>query len=85
MKNTYSRKINGVGWIKTSPIPEDAPVISATLPATFSMNMYLFKEKRNLRRRNGGIKRSNKMKVKGRSIMFKNLCSKSIAFSETLK
>ena len=31
--------------IHTSPIPEDALVMSATLLATFSMYMYLFKEK----------------------------------------
>ena len=64
--------------IHTSPIPEDAPVMSATLPATFSMYLYLFEEKRNLRRPNVGIKSSNAMNVKGGSTMFKNLCSKSM-------
>ena len=61
------------GLIQTSPIPEDALVISTTLPDTFSLYMDLFKDQRNLRIRNGGMKKSNTMRVKGRSTMFKNL------------
>ena len=59
--------------IQTSPIPEDAPVISITLPDTFSLYTDIFKDQRNLRIRNGGMKKSNTMRVKGRSTMFKNL------------
>ena len=57
----------------TSPIPEEAPVMSMTLPATYSLYMDLFKDQRNLRKRNGGMKSSNKVRVIGRSTMFKNL------------
>ena len=63
----------------TSPIPEEAPVMSMTLPATFSLYMDLFKDQRNLRKRNGGMKSSNTVRVIGRSTRFKNLWSKSIA------
>ena len=64
--------------IQTSPIPEDAPVMSTTLPATFSLYMDLFKEKRYLRKRNGGIKIRMVVSVKRRNTVFKNLWSKSI-------
>ncbi len=59
--------------IQTSPIPEDAPVMSKTLPATFSLYMDLFKEKRYLRKRNGGIKIRMVVSVKARNTVFKNL------------
>jgi hypothetical protein len=59
--------------IQTSPIPEDAPVMSTTLPATFSLYMDLFKEKRYLRKRNGGIKIRMVVSVKARNTVFKNL------------
>ena len=59
--------------IITSPIPEEAPVMSMTLAATFSLYMDLFKDQRNLRIRNGGMKSSNTVRVIGRSTMFKNL------------
>jgi hypothetical protein len=58
--------------IQTSPIPEDAPVMSTTLPTTFSLYMDLFKKERNLRKRNGGIKKGNAMSIKRGSTMFKN-------------
>ena len=59
--------------IITSPIPEEAPVMSMTLPAKCSLYMDLFKDQRNLRKRNGSRKRSNTVRVIGRSTIFKNL------------
>ena len=43
--------------LQTSPIPKDAPVMSTTLSATFSLHIFLFNEKRYLRKRNGGNKK----------------------------
>ena len=68
--------------LQTSPIPEDAPVMITTLLATFSLHIFLFKEKIYLRKRNGGNKKRMAVKVNGRSTMFNNFWSKSITFRE---
>ena len=35
--------------VQTSPVPEDAPVMSITFPATFSMNMDFMLDRRSLK------------------------------------
>lgn len=63
--------------IQTSPILEDAPVMSTTFPYTFSQSMDLFKKEINLSKY-GGIKKVKAMIIKRGSAMFKNSSSKSI-------
>ena len=53
--------------LQTSPIPKDAPVMSTTLSATFSLHIFLFNEKRYLRKRNGGNKKRIAVKDMGNS------------------
>ena len=58
-------------WIKTN-------TLFTTLPATFSLYMDLFKEKRYLRKRNGDIKIRMVVSVKGRNTVSRNLIGRKI-------
>ena len=46
--------------------------MSTTLSATFSLHIFLFNEKRYLRKRNGGNKKKIAVKDMGKSTMFNN-------------
>jgi hypothetical protein len=54
-------------------MPEDAPVIRTTFPATFSLVIYLLMQLINLKTRNNGKKRSSSVNVIGGSTMFMTL------------
>ena len=58
--------------LQALPILEDAPVMSTILSATFSLHIFLFNEKRYLRKRNGGNKKKIAVKDMGKSTMFNN-------------
>jgi len=64
-------------WI-TSPIPEEAPVMWTTLPATFSGKNVKIMERKNLKVQYGGKKRSKEKKVNGGATMFRNWWIRSI-------
>lgn len=57
----------------TSPIPEEAPVMRTTLPATSSLKMYLTMERKKLKNRKGGKKNRREKKVKVGAATFKNM------------
>lgn len=69
-------------YMYTSPMPEDAPVMSMTFPATFSQNRGLMIERRNLRNRYGGRKKSSKVRPMGGSTMFSSVLMISISCTE---
>ena len=65
----------------TSPMPEAAPVMMTTLPATSSVKKNERKlEMNNLGNRKSGRNRHTKIRVKGGATMFKTLCIQSIIF-----
>lgn len=59
-------------------MPEDAPVMSTTFPAIHSLNIDLFTKYRSLKVRYGGKMKMSVMKDTGGSIMFNNLCVRSM-------
>lgn len=63
-------------------MPEEAPVMMTTLPATFSGKEEYTRERKNLKTRNGGKKNRRVNKVKGGATRFSNL---SIYYSFRLK
>lgn len=64
----------------TSPMPEDAPAMSTTFPATFSRNSGFMVERRNLKNRYGGRKKSNEVRPMGGTTMFSSVLMISMAF-----
>lgn len=60
-------------------MPEDAPVISTTFPATSSLNMVLMVNRRNLNKKYGGMKKGSVTNATKGTVMFKNLLINSIA------
>lgn len=67
--------LNGIviGLRYTSPMPEDAPMISTTFPATFSLDMVFLIQLSNLKTRYGSKHRSAMIVIiRGRAI-FMNL------------
>lgn len=71
-------------WI-TSPIPEEAPVMWTTLPATFSGKNAKIMERKNLKVQYGGKKRSKEKKVNGGATMFRNWWIRSITKKKIAK
>lgn len=65
-------------FIDTSPMPEEAPVMWTTLPATFSLKMEFMIERKNLKVQYGGKKRQRKKKVVIEATMFRNLWIRSM-------
>lgn len=60
-------------------MPEEAPVMRTTLPATFSWKTKVKKERKHLRAWYGGNKNRRVKKVKGGAIRFKNMLIRSMA------
>lgn len=50
---------------RTSPMPEEAPVISTTFPATFSLKIDLTMKRRILNNKNGGKISTRIAKLRG--------------------
>lgn len=61
-------------------MPEDAPVISITFPATSSLNMDFVVERRSLKSSYIGRKETNMIRAMGGTMIFMILWMKSMAF-----
>jgi hypothetical protein len=64
---------------QTSPMPEYAPVMSITFPATSSLNMDLLMERRSLKNRYAGRKVTNMVRAMGGIMIFMILWMISLA------
>lgn len=66
-------KTGGCSSAQTSPMPEDAPVISITFPATSSRYMDFMVEMRSLKNRYVGRKKTSIVRPVGGTTRFKTL------------
>lgn len=66
--------------VDTSPMPEDAPVMSMTFPVTFCRNSGFMVDRRNLKNRYGGRKKRSEVRPMGGTTMYSTVLMISMAF-----